>query len=76
MPWGLQQHTLCHLGTLFVSELSMSYLNSTNLTNFQIVARNLIVNHLARVIVESTIVKMVVRLAKYHIQARSVPVKS
>ena len=44
------------------------------MTNFQIVARNLIVDHLARVIVESTI-KMVVKLAKYRIQARSVLVK-
>ena len=42
----------------------------------QIGARNLIVKHLARVIVESTMVKMVRKAAKYPIQVRSVQVES
>jgi len=42
----------------------------------QIAAGNLIVRHLARVIVESNTVKMVRKAVKYRIRARSVQVNS
>jgi len=84
MPEWLQQHTLRCSEPLLVSGffvfLTISFFCPSlglcnNKHHSRIGARNLIVMTLARVIVEST-QKMVIKLAKYLMQARSVQVDS
>jgi hypothetical protein len=77
MPGWLRQNPLCPDGPLHVSgSFDDLFYPRLNQTFSRIVAGNLIVKDLARVIVGSTTFQMVGKPAKYRFQARSVQVDS